>query len=170
MLVPFTLLFYSCINAVDMYACIRVQCDRKGETEREEREEDASWGMMAKLLRAVSQLGWLARCVSVRFVRRLTAWSRRDKARPTLPPGFCSGLISYPPRRATPRRGIPEVYFAIVARTPRVPTRPIYVYPIRDTAYDLVPVRSRGVCAIPILPREFHKTGKTPRYPRHGIY
>lgn len=51
---------------------------------------------MAKLLRAVSQLGWLARCVSVRFVHRLTAWSRRDKARPTLPLGFCSGLISYP--------------------------------------------------------------------------
>ncbi|EGI66950.1 hypothetical protein G5I_04466 [Acromyrmex echinatior] len=46
---------------------------------------------------ASSQSTWLARCVSVRFVRRLTAWSRRDKARPTLPLGFCSGLISYPP-------------------------------------------------------------------------
>lgn len=70
---------------------------RERERKRERETEYASWGMMAKLLRAVSQLGWLARCVSVRFVRRLTAWSRRDKARPTLPLGFCSGLISYPP-------------------------------------------------------------------------
>lgn len=74
--------------------------ERGRESERERRRarwRDAPWGMMAKLLRAVSQLGWLARYVSVRFVRRLTAWSRRDKARPTLPLGFCSGLISHPP-------------------------------------------------------------------------
>lgn len=72
--------------------------ERKRDRERGGGEREyAPWGMMAKLLRAVSQLGWLARRVSVRFVRRLTAWSRRDKARPTLPLGFCSGLISYPP-------------------------------------------------------------------------
>lgn len=115
---------------------------------------------MAKLLRVVSQLGWLARCVSVRFVRRLTAWSRRDKARPTLPPGFCSGLISYPPRR-----GIPGASLRGVFRDSRPHTAytDLSTY-LRDTAYDLVPVP--GVCAIsssssPSSPeREFHKTGR----------
>lgn len=77
-------------------AGVRERKREKGEEERKREIEYVPWGMMAKLLRAVSQLGWLARCVSVRFVRRLTAWSRRDKARPTLPLGFCSGLISYP--------------------------------------------------------------------------
>jgi len=79
--------------------CIRAHAIADAKEQERERERGkeklppAPWGMMAKLLRAVSQLGWLARCVSVRFVRRLTAWSRRDKARPTLPLGFCSGLI-----------------------------------------------------------------------------
>ena len=72
---------------------------REGERKRErERESDrmCSVGDDGETP-ASSQSTWLARCVSVRFVRRLTAWSRRDKARPTLPLGFCSGLISYPP-------------------------------------------------------------------------
>lgn len=115
---------------VDVYARVQGKRSRtrEGKREREGEKksemEDALWGMMAKLLRAVSQLGWLARCVSVRFVRRLTAWSRRDKARPTLPLGFCSGLISYPPAPpGHPRTATPfEVYFAIVTRTPRVLT------------------------------------------------
>lgn len=86
--------------------CARVRkCDRR-----------TFHGGMAKLLRAVSQAGWLASvCWLGRFVQRLTAWTRRDKARPTLPPGFCSRLISYPVHRRHPRR-CRSRYFAIVVR------------------------------------------------------
>jgi len=103
--------------------------EREKERERKREMEYAPWGMMAKLLRAVSQLGWLARCVSVRFVRRLTAWSRRDKARPTLPLGFCSGLISYPP--APP--GHPRRY-AVRGVFRDSPAHRVY---LQGAAYDL---------------------------------
>lgn len=68
---------------------------------------------------ASSQSSWLVGlgvCWLGRFVLWLTAWTRRDKARPTLPPGFCSRLISYPVHRRHPRR-CRSRYFAIVVRT-----------------------------------------------------
>jgi len=95
---------------------------RKRGREKERTIECAPWGMMAKLLRAVSQLGWpgvcrLGLCAAwlpgpdaIRHVRHFH-W---DSAR---------GWYHIRPRC----RGIPdampfEVYFAIVTRTPRVLT------------------------------------------------
>lgn len=144
---------YSCIGTTNTCVHKSAMPSQTREREREcvwgaRRGEGAPWGMMAKLLWAVSQLGWLARCVSVRFVRRLTAWSRRDKARPTLPPGFCSGLISYPPRRGIPGASLRGVFRD--SRPHTACTDDLSTY-LRDTAYDLVPVPD--VCAIsPPLP------------------
>lgn len=84
--------------------------------------------------------------MSVRFARRLTAWSRRDKARPTLPLGFCSGLISYPARRAGASPTLPFEVFR--------DSHPHTAF-LRVTAYDLelVPVELSSSTA-----DEFHKT------------